>query len=152
MFTHFFNHIQFLSLLKINVFIILGLFSASTLCLPNENKDIKYIESIEIDNQNNRLNSTEKALPWKLWKKNNKVSVEYRELPNKALIEIKAQVIVISSLSGALLFLQDTTNITHWLENVTHSEIIDTISAHENISQTAFDSFWPIKRREVIVR
>ena len=136
MFTHF-SHF---SALKINTLVLFFLFSTLSIALPIDSKDY------------NTSNSPANVQPWTIWEKNENVSVKFREVPNTVLIEIKAQVTVTSSLSGALLFLQDTTNITRWLENVNYSKVIENISAQENISKTAFDSFWPIKNREIIVR
>jgi len=89
---------------------------------------------------------------WQLWRASNTLSIEFRNIPHSDLIEIRAKAVIESSLSGTLLFLQQTKNIPQWLHNSSNSEIIKTISETENISLTHFDKVWLVKKREMIIR
>ncbi len=92
-----------------------------------------------------------KEFLWVEWKKNNDLSVTYRKLKNKPLIEIKAKITVNSSISGFILFLQDTQHITNWLDNVKSSHVVEQISPQENTFITHFNSFWPVTERYMVV-
>jgi len=94
----------------------------------------------------------QQTVNWQLWKANSTLSLEFRHTPHSDLIEIRAKAAIKSTLSGALLFLQDTKSIPKWLHNSSKSTIIKKISATENISVTAFDAFWLTKNREMIIR
>jgi hypothetical protein len=91
-------------------------------------------------------------LNWQLSKTSDTLSIEFRNIPHSDVIEIRAKALIESTLSGALLFLQDTKSISKWLHNSSKSKIIKNISATENISVTTFDAFWLFKNREMIIR
>lgn len=79
-------------------------------------------------------------------------TIDYRHYPNSKLIEVKSRFIVKSTLSGFLLFLQDTDNIPNWLDNAYQSEIIKHISTNENIFITHFNGIWPVKPRNMVIQ
>ena len=103
--------------------------------------------------QNLQVNMQDKDI-WKLWRKNETLTVSYRPADNNnnnKLIEIKATATVNSTLSGFLLFLQDYANIPNWLDNASRATLLQQISARENIFITYFDAFWPVKPREMVI-
>jgi hypothetical protein len=88
---------------------------------------------------------------WKISKESNVTSVEYRNILNSDLIEIKAKTSIDSTLSGFLLFMQDTKNIALWLDNATESKIIKKIDKTKSILQTKFSGFWLVANRIMII-
>lgn len=111
------------------------------------------IQALALDKEgNNHKSKASKNQPWTFWKQNRNLRLEYREVAQHNLIEIHAKAKITSSLSAALLFLQDTTTIPNWLANASKSKILLKISDQENISKTTFDAFWPITKREMIIR
>jgi len=89
--------------------------------------------------------------PWVMWKETEHLSVKYRELKDKPLLEIKSQVTIQSSISGFILFIQDTQNINKWLDNAKSSKVLEQVTPHQNTFVTHFKSFWPIKPRYMVV-
>ncbi len=111
--------------------------------------------SLTLANENTANISVVKSAnsqPWISSRLNKNQQVEYRNIADSNLIEIRATMTVKSSLSAVLLFLQDTRNIPLWLHNASHSEIVESITVNENISITSFDAFWPVKTREMVIR
>jgi len=102
--------------------------------------------------QASTTDNTNKNKAWSLWKQNLNLRIQYRKSQQQNLIEIHASANITSSLSAALLFLQDTDIIPNWLANAHSSKVLVKLSEQENISKTTFDAFWPIKKREMIVR
>jgi hypothetical protein len=88
---------------------------------------------------------------WKTWKQNNNIHVTYHKSKNSPLIEIKVNATMQSSLSGFLLFIQDTKNMPIWLNNAESSQVLEHISAQENIFVVNFKSFWPVSERYMII-
>ncbi|WP_175623971.1 START domain-containing protein [Pseudocolwellia agarivorans] len=88
---------------------------------------------------------------WKTWKENKNIKVDYQQIEGSDLIEIKAQAAIQSSLAGFLLFIQDTDNITQWLDNAHSSNVLKQISPQENIFITSFKNYWPITERYMVV-
>lgn len=88
---------------------------------------------------------------WKVWRTNDNSTVSYRASEYKGLLEIKAQATVHSTLSGFIYFIEDLTQVNQWLDNVKSSEIIQQISATENIFITQFKGVWPISAREMLI-
>ncbi len=89
---------------------------------------------------------------WKVWKSNHKQSVSYRKSIEKPLIEIRAKARLQSSITGFLLFIQETKNIPNWLDNAEYSIVVKQLSKQENLFITKFYSFWPIEARDMAVR
>jgi hypothetical protein len=88
---------------------------------------------------------------WKTWKENNNIHITYHKSKNSPLIEIKVSAQIQSSLSGFLLFIQDTENMPMWLDNAESSQILEHISTQENIFVVNFKRFWPVSERYMII-
>jgi len=88
---------------------------------------------------------------WTLWKKNEAIKISYQKLDDTPLIEIKVNATIKSTLSGFLLFIQDTDNIPNWLDNAKSSKVIKYYSVQENLFITHFNSFWPISKRYMLI-
>lgn len=101
--------------------------------------------AIPIEKSVNDLNSIENK--WQLWDKNNAISVSYRDADIADLTEIKASVIVDSSLSGFLLFIQDVANTPNWLVSSTKSTLIKQLATNEHLFSIEFEKIWPLKPR-----
>ena len=78
-----------------------------------------------------------------LWKSRDKVA---------GIVSVKAELIVHSSLSGFLLFLQDTRHIPAWLDNAKASQIITQYSENKNLFITQFKEQWPVKARHMVIQ
>jgi hypothetical protein len=89
--------------------------------------------------------------PWQLWRSNEALKVSYRASEYDDLIEIKAQAQLASSLGGFIHFIEDLSNIAHWLDNAESAEIISQISNNENIFITRFKGLWPVSARDMVV-
>lgn len=89
---------------------------------------------------------------WLLWKNLPNLQIYYRPLHNTDLIELKANLIVESKLSSFLLFIQDTQEVSSWLDNAYKSEIIKQINENENLRITYFEGMWPIKPRNAVLK
>lgn len=90
--------------------------------------------------------------PWVLSKKSTNTSVNYRNLKQSPLIEIKAEVIINSTLSGFLLFMQDTENSPTWLDNAVESKIIEELNPTTSVLMTRFAGFFLIKDRFMLIK
>lgn len=88
---------------------------------------------------------------WTTWKENNNIHIAYHKSKSTPLIEIKVSAKIQSSLSGFLLFIQDTENMPMWLDNAESSKILEHISTQENIFVVNFKSFWPVSERYMII-
>lgn len=86
---------------------------------------------------------------WKVWKQQKTLSVSSRRSNIDNLTEIKATVMVKSTISGFLSFIQDLDNTPKWLTNADESEIIKVISATEHIFTVNFSAIWPLKARHL---
>lgn len=91
------------------------------------------------------------TIEWQLIKSSNTIKVYQSHDNNSDFNQIKAELIVRSSLSGFLLFLQDTANIPKWLDNASHSEIIAQNSPSENVFITHFEGVWPVRDRNMVI-
>jgi len=92
------------------------------------------------------------ALPsWTTWKESKHIKVDYKNIDASDLIEIKAKATIKSSLSGFILFIQDTQNINQWLDNVHSSNVLNVVTPQENIFITHFNRYWPISERYMVV-
>jgi len=88
---------------------------------------------------------------WRLVRENEAINV-YKSLDKTTgLIKVKATLKVQSSLSGFLLFLQDTDNIPQWLDNAFNSKVIKQTSSNANIFITHFEGVWPVKPRNMVI-
>lgn len=89
--------------------------------------------------------------PWTTWKKSEHIQVDYKQIEANELIEIQAKVTIKSSLSGFLLFIQDTKNINQWLDNAHSSKTLKAVTPQENVFITHFNHYWPISERYMVV-
>jgi len=96
------------------------------------------------------LKNSEEVL-WTTWKESKQVKVSYLTLKNSPLIELKVESTVRSSLSGFLLFIQDTDNMPLWLDNASSSRVLKELSLQENIFVVNFNSFWPVSERYMVI-
>jgi len=121
---------------KINFFFIVLLFLlASPLCFST---DLPQEQS--------------KDHEWILSKKSSVMSLFYRDIANSGLIEIRATTHFNSSLSGFILFFQDSENTKNWLENAYESQILKKIDANTHIVKTKFKGFWLFKNRHMNIK
>ena len=97
-------------------------------------------------------NANEIESGWKAWRNEASLEVKYRKSNIRDLIEVKAQLITKSTLSGFLLFIADANKTPNWLTNAKHSRLIEQISDNENIFTTQFDAFWPANPRDIVIQ
>lgn len=77
------------------------------------------------------------------------ISVYWRE-HKQGLVEIRARMFTPTSYSAFLRLLEDTDNVPSWVDNVSHSEVLEQISANENIVYTQFKAPWPARDRDMV--
>jgi len=80
------------------------------------------------------------------------MSLFYKDIANSGLIEIRATTHFNSSLSGFILFFQDSDNTKNWLENAYESQILKKIDANTHIIKTKFKGFWLFKNRHMNIK
>lgn len=88
---------------------------------------------------------------WELVKNSQTIKIYKKHNNTTKLNQIKAELVVQSSLSGFILFIQDTANISNWLANATHSQILEQITPTKNVFITYFNGVWPIKARDMVI-
>lgn len=106
---------------------------------------------IAIDVKANDTN-IDPLLTWTKYKHANNITIWYRKVDNSPLIEIKTQAVINSSLSGFLLFIQDTENASAWLDNVVESKVVNTLSTTSIIIATKFKTLWPLTPRKMLIK
>lgn len=116
--------------------------------IPKDTKDDRTPAQLATNKQATATNDQQ----WTLWKSDNRQSVSYRKSETSALVEIKAQAQFDSSISGFLLFIQDTENIPNWLDNLQYSIVIKQFSAQENLFVNKFKGFLMVSDRDMAVR
>ncbi len=84
---------------------------------------------------------------WQIWAEKQNITVSYRTDISTQLKEIKASIIVDSTLSAFLLFLQDINNTPNWLVNAQQNSLIKQPAENEHIFTIAFAKIWPFKKR-----
>lgn len=89
---------------------------------------------------------------WQLAKSSDGIVIKFRQLTNSPLIEIKAETTIRSTLSGFLLFLQDTQHTPQWLDNAVESQIIEVLSPTSSILKTKFSGFLFFNSRVMIIK
>lgn len=89
---------------------------------------------------------------WKTWRTHNNMSLHFVEDIESTFIKVKATLKVKSTLSGFLLFIQDTDNISNWLDNAEKTNVIKQIASNENIFSTYFSAVWPFEQRDIVVQ
>lgn len=115
--------------------ILLGLYSVSNLAVE---------KTSQIIDQSNKE-------PWKVWRKDAELEVSYRTSKYNGLIEIKAQAQLASTLAGFISFIEDLTQLPHWLDNTESAKTISQNAINENTFITQFKGLWPIAARDIVV-
>lgn len=90
--------------------------------------------------------------PWRIWKSDSRQSVSFRQSKHGELVEIKATATLESTITGFLLFIQDTTNIPNWLDNVEYSIVLKQFSEQENLFLNKFKGLLMVSDRDMVVR
>jgi hypothetical protein len=88
---------------------------------------------------------------WQVWRQDAELKVSYRASQYDDLIEIKAQAQLASSLAGFIYFIEDLSQLPHWLDNAESAKVINQIALNENIFITRFKGLWPVSAREMVV-
>ena len=104
-------------------------------------------------------NNSSTSAPWMIWKEQGDIQLSYYTEEEKSNAEahdrninIRAQFTVKSSLSGFLLFIQDTDNVPSWLDHAYESKVIKQINRYENVFVTYFSSIWPTEPRHMVLQ
>ncbi|MFD2166833.1 hypothetical protein ACFSJY_11250 [Thalassotalea euphylliae] len=88
---------------------------------------------------------------WRLVRSNDVINIWQSKSKADGISTIKAELTTKSTLSGFLLFLQDTANIPNWLDNSDYSEIIAQLTPTRNVFITQFEGVWPVKSRNMVI-
>ena len=104
------------------------------------------------DQNANKPNVTaSKTTSWQTWRHSDNKYVKKRRASKPDLIEICAELIINSSLSGFLQFIEDPDNIANWLDNVDSLEL-KRHSITENTLTIFFNAFWPVDARVMKIK
>ncbi|EGU42685.1 hypothetical protein VII00023_05257 [Vibrio ichthyoenteri ATCC 700023] len=93
---------------------------------------------------NARVNSD-----WQFESDNNGITI-YSRKHKEGLVEIRAQMFTPTSYGAFLSLLEDSNNVPNWIDNASHSRVLQQISANENIVYTQFKAPWPAKNRDMV--
>ncbi|EPO0008081.1 START domain-containing protein [Vibrio alginolyticus] len=74
----------------------------------------------------------------------------YSREHSDGLVEIRARMFTPTSYGAFLTLLEDSDNIPNWIDNASHSQVLNQISATENIVYTQFKAPWPAKSRDMV--
>ncbi|MDW1627867.1 START domain-containing protein [Vibrio sp. Y176] len=74
----------------------------------------------------------------------------YSREHSDGLVEIRARMFTPTSYGAFLTLLEDSDNIPNWIDNASHSRVLNQISATENIVYTQFKAPWPAKNRDMV--
>ena len=86
---------------------------------------------------------------WQLDSDNDGITVYSREHKD-GLVEIRALMFTPTSYGAFLTLLEDSNNVPNWIDNASHSRVINQISTTENIVYTQFTAPWPAKDRDMV--
>ncbi|ELB2851366.1 START domain-containing protein [Vibrio alginolyticus] len=86
---------------------------------------------------------------WQFESDKNGITIYSREHSN-GLVEIRARMFTPTSYGAFLTLLEDSDNIPNWIDNASHSRVLNQISATENIVYTQFKAPWPAKNRDMV--
>ena len=86
---------------------------------------------------------------WKLWKSEAEIEVFQRKLVN-GLVEVKAKMHINTRISAFIALLDDTENISLWLDRVESSTVLEQLAVNENIVYSRFAAPWPAKDRDMV--
>ncbi|EPM4282786.1 START domain-containing protein [Vibrio alginolyticus] len=74
----------------------------------------------------------------------------YSREHSDGLVDIRARMFTPTSYGAFLTLLEDSDNIPNWIDNASHSRVLNQISATENIVYTQFKAPWPAKNRDMV--
>ncbi|EGQ8490295.1 hypothetical protein GTP20_20210 [Vibrio alginolyticus] len=74
----------------------------------------------------------------------------YSREHSDGLVEIRARMFTPTSYGAFLTLLEYSDNIPNWIDNASHSRVLNQISATENIVYTQFKAPWPAKNRDMV--
>ncbi|EPO0025635.1 START domain-containing protein [Vibrio alginolyticus] len=74
----------------------------------------------------------------------------YSREHSDGLVELRARMFTPTSYGAFLTLLEDSDNIPNWIDNASHSRVLNQISATENIVYTQFKAPWPAKNRDMV--
>ncbi|WP_158155547.1 START domain-containing protein [Vibrio alginolyticus] len=86
---------------------------------------------------------------WQFESDKNGITIYSRE-HSDGLVEIRARMFTPTSYGALLTLLEDSDNIPNWIDNASHSRVLNQISATENIVYTQFKAPWPAKNRDMV--
>ena len=86
---------------------------------------------------------------WQFDSDNDGITIYTREHKD-GLVEIRARMFTPTSYGGFLTLLEDSDNIPNWIDNASHSRVLQQISATENIVYTQFSAPWPARDRDMV--
>ncbi|MDW3113414.1 START domain-containing protein [Vibrio sp. 1727] len=87
---------------------------------------------------------------WQFESDKNGITIYSRE-HSDGLVEIRARMFTPTSYGAFLTLLEDSDNIPNWIDNASHSRVLNQISATENIVYTQFKAPWPAKNRDMVI-
>ncbi|EPX6947659.1 MULTISPECIES: START domain-containing protein [Vibrio] len=86
---------------------------------------------------------------WQFESDKNGITIYSRE-HSDGLVEIRARMFTPTSYGAFLTLLEESDNIPNWIDNASHSRVLNQISATENIVYTQFKAPWPAKNRDMV--
>ncbi|HHF2909487.1 START domain-containing protein [Vibrio alginolyticus] len=86
---------------------------------------------------------------WQFESDKNGITI-YSQEHSDGLVEIRARMFTPTSYGAFLTLLEDSDNIPNWIDNASHSRVLNQISATENIVYTQFKAPWPAKNRDMV--
>ncbi|GAJ71474.1 LOW QUALITY PROTEIN: hypothetical protein JCM18904_2243 [Vibrio sp. JCM 18904] len=86
---------------------------------------------------------------WQFESDKNGITIYSRE-HSDGLVEIRARMFTPTSYGAFLTLLEDSDNIPNWIDNASHSRVLNQISATENIVYTSLKHPWPAKNRDMV--
>lgn len=88
---------------------------------------------------------------WRTYTRADTLQIEYQHNAGK-LLEIRATTVANSSIGAFLHLLEDTQNISRWVENAEKAELLAQPDAHSHIVHTYFSAIWPVSKRDMVTR
>jgi hypothetical protein len=89
--------------------------------------------------------------PWKLKKFDNGVAVYAREADNSKFKELKAEVLLKTSLSSIVAMLEDRDAFPEWVYRCSNSHIIKKINQEEMYCYQYVEAPWPVEDRDISI-
>lgn len=133
------------------LFLLIGTFSLASRTIVSAEQVDKEAKSEPINKTEISTKNTVFPLHWRLERSKENLKIYIAKSEVGSILSIKAELEVESTLSGFLLFLQDTENIPNWLDNANHSQVLSQISQNKNRFVTYFDGVWPVKPRHMVI-